>query len=116
MSGEPIIDRTALDRLRRIGGEKLLRKMVALFLESGPERLRAVTECAAAGDVSGVERAVHGMKSSAGNVGAIRLQRTAEAIEARAVAGSIDGGSVQRLTGDYDDSAAELRRVLTEET
>lgn len=115
MSGDPVIDRAALDRLRRVGGANLLRRMVELFLESGPERVRAVAESAAAGDVARVERAVHAMKSSAGNVGAIRLQRTAEAIEARAVAGSIDAGAVQRLIRDYDDSAAGLRSMLADE-
>lgn len=111
-----LIDATALERLRRVGGEKLMRRMAELFLESGPDRVRTVTEGASAGDVSRVERAVHGMKSSAGNIGAIRLQRTAEAIEARAVGGSIDDDAVQRLVRDYGEAAAELRRVLANDT
>jgi HPt (histidine-containing phosphotransfer) domain-containing protein len=114
MSDEPVIDRSAIERLGRLGGPDLVRRMLELYLENGPERARALGERAAAGDVSGVERSAHTMKSSAGNLGAVRLQRAAERLEAAAAAGSIDSAIVSELLSEFEESSRELRRVLEE--
>lgn len=115
MTGQPIVDAAAVDRLRRLGGTSLVRQMLELYLAQGAERIRALLDDAAAGDSEGVERTAHTMKSSAGNVGALRLQRTAEGLEAAAGAGVIDAVMVERLVQEYHDSAALLRAVLEEE-
>jgi HPt (histidine-containing phosphotransfer) domain-containing protein len=116
MNDEPVLDASALERLRRIGGADLARRMIELYLESAPERVRTLGEAAAAGDVMRVERGSHMMKSSAGNLGAVRLQRTAEALEAAAAAGTIDVQLVQRLVSEFAASAAALRKVLEEQS
>lgn len=112
LSDDPVLDGVALDRLRRIGGDDLLRRMVQMYLDGGPDRVRSAREGAAAGSVSAVERAAHSMKSSAGNLGAIRLQHIAEALEAAAAAGTIDVPLVERLAAEFDRSAAALRGAL----
>jgi HPt (histidine-containing phosphotransfer) domain-containing protein len=109
---EPVLDEAALGRLRRLGGPELVRRMVELYLSNGPERLRVLTESAAAGDVVQVELAAHTMKSSAGNLGAVRLQHTADALEAVAASGAIDEAMVARLVSEYEESAEALRRAL----
>lgn len=116
MNDVPVLDGTAVDRLRRIGGADLVRRMIELYLASAPERVDALTQAAAADDVPRVERAAHMMKSSAGNLGAVRLQRTAEALEVVAAEGRIDAGLVERLVSDVDASTAALRNVLEEHT
>ena len=116
LNEDPVLDGVALDRLRRIGGADLVRRMVQLYLDGGPDRVRSVREGAAAGNSSAVERAAHSMKSSAGNLGAIRLQHIAEAVEAAAAAGTIDIGLVERLAAEFDRSAAALRDALEENT
>ncbi|MGH7446632.1 MAG: Hpt domain-containing protein, partial [Longimicrobiales bacterium] len=93
-----------------------LRQMVELYLEHGAERVRSLTEAAAAGDVNRVERAAHTMKSSAANLGAVRLRHTAEAVEMNAAADMIDSELVARLVREYEESAGALRRVLEEQT
>lgn len=112
MSEDPVLDGVALDRLRRIGGADLVRRMVELYLAAGPGRVSSVRDGAAAGDTRAVERAAHAMKSSAGNLGAIRLQKMAEALEAAAAAGTIDPGLVERLGPAFDESAAALGDLL----
>lgn len=114
MSGDPVVDHAAIERLGRIGGVDLVRRMLDLYLTNGIDRLRAVSECAQAGDVTGVERAAHTMKSSAGNVGAIRLQRIAERVEATAAEGVIDRALVTKLLHEFEESTRELRLVLEE--
>jgi len=102
----PATDPAALDRLRRFGGGKLLGEMIALFLVAAPERIEAARRSAASGDVEGAERALHSLKSSAAQLGAMRMQRLSEQGEARARAGSLDG--LTQLTHDLAD---ELARV-----
>lgn len=111
----PVVDAAAVDRLRRLGGANLVRQMLELYLAQGPERMKSLVEGAAAGDTDRVERSAHTMKSSAGNVGALRLQQTAEALEAAAGAGVIDHVIVERLVREYHESAVVLRGVLGEE-
>lgn len=115
MTDPPVVDPAAVDRLRRLGGGNLVRQMLELYLAQGPERIHALVEGAEAGDADHVERSAHTMKSSAGNVGALRLQHTAEGLEAAAGAGVIDHVMVERLVREYHESAALLRGVLEDE-
>jgi len=83
-----VLDPTALESLRRFGGEKLLREMTALFLSSAPPRLATARVAAAANDAEGVRRAAHSLKSSAGQLGAMAMQQLCDQAESLAVAGS----------------------------
>ena len=91
----PATDPAALDRLRRFGGGKLLVEMIRLFLESGPQRVAAMHTGLAQGDSESVERALHSLKSSAAQLGALRLQRLAERGERLAKAGTLEAVSAQ---------------------
>jgi HPt (histidine-containing phosphotransfer) domain-containing protein len=114
MSEAPVLDPAALARLRKLGGTALVRQMIELYLANGAERIGLVRDGAAAGDAALVERAAHTMKSSAGNLGAVHLQRSAEALESLAGAGRIDATFVRRAIADYEASEVALRRVLKE--
>lgn len=82
-----VLDRAAATRLHRIGGTRLLQGMIELFLEHAPARLAAADAALAAGTLGEAERAWHSLKSSAGNLGAVRLQAAAGQAEAAAAAG-----------------------------
>ena len=71
----------ALDRLRRQGGEELLRALLASFLARTPERLAEAFEALEDGRLEDAGRAFHSLKSSAGLVGALYIQREARAAE-----------------------------------
>jgi HPt (histidine-containing phosphotransfer) domain-containing protein len=106
MSDETL-DRSALLRLERLGGAKLLRQMINLYLEHGPGRVQAIADgVAASRDAAAIERAAHTLKSSAGNLGALRLQHTAEALEAVAASGIVDEQLAQRVQAEYAESEA----------
>ena len=108
------LDPSAATRLRRLGGERLLREMLELFLQLGPERLAAAD--AASGDLEAAERACHSLKSAAGNVGATALQ--AAAAEAERAAGTRDraalAAATQNLRSTYASVEGELRKLLEE--
>lgn len=74
-------DPDAIDRLRRLGGGELVRRMGRLFVSLGEERVAAARAGVTYGDLDTIERAAHSLKSSAGNVGAVELQRAAETAE-----------------------------------
>ena len=87
----PRTDAEALVRLERFGGAKLLHEMIALFLSNAPGRLDAAATAFAAGDAIGAENALHSLKSSSAQLGALRLSRLCEQGEAIARDGRLDG-------------------------
>lgn len=69
------VDVVALQRLRRFGGDKLVREMAALFIEHAPSRLAAARDGLTRHDAPTVKAALHVLKSSAGQIGASRMHR-----------------------------------------
>jgi two-component system, sensor histidine kinase and response regulator len=102
----PAVDPEALTRLERFGGTKLLREMIALFLEVAPGRLAAAEMAVAQSDTIAVENALHSLKSSSAQLGAMKLSRLSEQAEARART-----AMVMEITELLRESRAELVRV-----
>jgi len=84
MSASGDLDPAAIERLQRLGGGKFTGEMVRLFLSYGKQKLGEARAAQKVGDLIGVEKAVHPIKSSAGNVGAVRMQRLAAETEQHA--------------------------------
>lgn len=74
------IDRQ-LENMRQLGGEEFVREMIGLFLQTMPPQFEAVCASASAGDWPALKRAIHSLKSAAGNMGAVEVQQTAARIE-----------------------------------
>jgi HPt (histidine-containing phosphotransfer) domain-containing protein len=62
-----------LDRLVRFGGDKLLNSVIDIFLKEGPVRLDVARHGAASGNATVVRHALHSLKSSAAQLGAVQL-------------------------------------------
>jgi HPt (histidine-containing phosphotransfer) domain-containing protein len=105
----PVIDAVAFERIRRIGGDRLLRQMIEAFLENGAQRVRTALDAPDAADAA---QAAHALKSSAGNLGLVRVMRLAEAMEARAANGDERGCLALRpaLAAAFDEARAALVR------
>jgi HPt (histidine-containing phosphotransfer) domain-containing protein len=106
----PVIDTRAIERLRKWGGENLPRRMVEIFLEHAPERLQQIRGGLEEGDGRRVETGTHSLKSSAGNVGAVRLQALCQAAEMLAEAGDLSG--VQDLFPELEHALEETKEEL----
>ncbi len=78
---ESVIDEAAMERLERIGGEKLRTKVVDLFFQRAPELFADMLQAVGAEDAKALEEAAHAFKSSAGNVGAKRLMGLLQRLE-----------------------------------
>jgi len=108
------LDPEALDRLKRFGGGKLLREMIALFLVAAPERLAAARAGVDAANASEMEMALHSLKSSSAQLGALRMQRLSEKGELLARSGSADLTDVVRvLVKDLEEEFVRVRAWLT---
>lgn len=111
----PSTDPGALDRLRRFGGNKLLSEMISLFTTAVPERLGAARAGLEAGDARVTELALHSLKSSSAQLGALRMQRLSEEGELIARTGSLVGvdALVTQLESEYPSVQAWLERART---
>jgi HPt (histidine-containing phosphotransfer) domain-containing protein len=64
----------ALVGLRTLGGAAFVCELIDLFLRYTPERIDVARASLAAGDVVSAVRALHSLKSSAGQLGAVSLR------------------------------------------
>jgi HPt (histidine-containing phosphotransfer) domain-containing protein len=84
--------------------------MIDLFLRQTPDQLREVRAALAVGDLGGVQRVAHSLKSSAGNFGARAVQELAFQIE-RAAAES-DASHLAERVGQLEQAYERVRGYL----
>lgn len=111
--GEEILDPAAFARLREWGGDDLLGKIVALFLENAGERLAEVEEGFSEGDLDRVERGAHSLKSSSANVGGVALQQVSARLEAAAEGRDEDevAAILPEFRARFEDTLKALRET-----
>lgn len=110
MNPPPDLDAAALERLHRLGGEAFVREMAALFQDYVGRKVAEARTAGAAGDLPALQKAAHPIKSSAGNVGATRVQELAAQIEdaARAGQSEVALASLAQLEDAFRAAAAAL--------
>lgn len=104
------LDESALSRLRELdpsGQGRLLDRVFAAFESSAGRLMPQLAEARKSGDLSGMRFVAHTLKASSASIGATRLSRLCEQIEAMARQ-SMDDGLPARL----DDMTAEMDQVL----
>lgn len=101
-------DADALVRLERFGGLKLREELTTLFLQEAPERIASGRAALAAGDVAGVRAMAHALKSSAGQMGARRMQNICERIESQD-----DPSDFANALSGLDEALSRYRNWLT---
>ena len=113
MEEEHCIDPAALERLHKMGGEKLVGQIIGIFLENAPKRLQAARSGEETGDFKAIEQAVHSLRSSAGNLGADRIQELAGIIEE--LAEKEQGESIPGLLDELEAAFVQVKARLQEE-
>lgn len=106
------LDPAALERLQKLGGDAFVGKMIGLFLDYAGGKVVAARQAQVAGNLLGVQDAVHPIKSSAGNVGACRVQALAQRIELLAKQGQ--GDALPGLIADLESAFAAVKVELTQ--
>lgn len=109
-------DPAALARVQRLGGNGLVRQLVAVFLEHAPTRVSAARAAQASGDLPALARAAHALRGSAGNVGATTLAHAARRLEEAAE--RADSAATPDLVADlaaaFEAARLHLQQVAEE--
>lgn len=116
MTPDPdLLDPDALDRLTRFGGPRLIRGMVELFVMNAPLRAAEAREALDCGDAAGLRTALHGLKSSAGQLGAVTLYQACVAGEELASRGDLTAcvAHVGRVESDLPAVCRQLLALAT---
>lgn len=112
-----VLDADAIDALRELGGEEepdFLETLIRMYLDDSPERLAEIESAADEGDVEGMERAAHSLKSSSGNLGARRLQKLCLEIEMASRDGDVEAARalVGRVRAEFEAVCSALEGEL----
>lgn len=81
---EAVLDQKTLGSLRmleKVSGKLILAKIVELFLQDTPPRLKKIKDFIRHEDGSGLESAAHSLKGSCGNIGAPSIAKLCQALE-----------------------------------
>ncbi len=97
-----------------VGDDDLLRSLVGSFLADAPTRVAEIREASQAADADGVERAAHGLKGAAVNLGANELAGLAGRLEGIGVARQLpaDEQLLNWLHHELDRVRGELQSLL----
>lgn len=107
---EPALNPAAIERLLKLGGEKFTREMIEIFGSYGEKKLAEARQARQAENLAALAAAAHPLKSSAGNVGALRVQELAAQVElsAHEQKGDLAGAQLDELERAF----AEARTFL----
>lgn len=86
-------------------------ELLEMALQTGAKHRRAIDAALATGDAPGVARAAHGIKGSAGNIGAHVVYRLAAELDQRARTGDLSDaqGRCEEIDAAYAHVADEVR-------
>jgi HPt (histidine-containing phosphotransfer) domain-containing protein len=106
MTSTPRFDAEAIARLHRFGGNALLFELIDLVSSGAPARLAIAREALSAGDAERARGAFHSLKSSAAQLGGVKMQALCE--RAEQVAGGGDAAAAAALLSELDAECAAL--------
>ena len=114
MTGTPDSTRTALDGLRALGGDGLVRQMVSIFIDHSAGRIAALVSALDAGDLQGAAGAAHTLKGSSRQLGLTEMADACLALETACKGGDV--AAAQTLAAAVHASyttAADMLRDAT---
>ncbi len=116
MNDLPLIDTAQMDRLKEWGGKELQTKMVDLFLTHARDRMDQIREGLSTSQPETAETGAHTLKSSAGNVGAQKVQQLAQEAEMLAEEGNLEGLQtlMPSLEQEFDAACGALKEFIEE--
>lgn len=99
----PILDLAVVADLRAATGDddEFIADLIATYVGEGSGHISVMTEAVAVGDVGGLVRPAHTLKSSSASIGALRLAEVCRRVEEDCREGRVDGlaGQVEIVRG-----------------
>jgi len=111
MPDAALLDNEALTRLEGFGGARLVRGMVELFVRNAPVKATEAREAFDCGDAAALRSALHALKSSAGQLGAVSVYEACIAGEELASRGDLAACAehMRRIEADLPAACRELQ-------
>jgi HPt (histidine-containing phosphotransfer) domain-containing protein len=110
--GAAVLDLAVIAELRTATGDddEFIADLIATYVSEGSEHIRAMADAVGAGDVAGLVRPAHTLKSSSASIGALRLAAVCRSIEEGGRQGRADGlaGQVEVVRGVWTATLAAL--------
>ena len=115
------VNLAALENIRalsRDGGDALVHKVVAAYVQDTPRHLAALRQSLAGSDAEGLRRIAHSLKSASANIGAARLAALCRDLEQLGRAGRVDGAAplFADMEGEFLSVRESLHTLLEKET
>jgi HPt (histidine-containing phosphotransfer) domain-containing protein len=106
-------DPAAIQRLLKLGGPKFTLEMIDLFDSYGGKKIAEARQAKQSDNLAALAEAAHPLKSSAGNVGAVRVQELAAQVEssAREQKSELAGGQLDELERAFAEAKSFLETV-----
>jgi HPt (histidine-containing phosphotransfer) domain-containing protein len=110
-NAQPSLQSEVIDSLRELGADDptFFASLLNLFLQSVPNRIHELRQAIDLGQPLKVKAEAHTLKSSAGNIGAMRMSALCRDLEMLAFTGSLTGAA--QLQAELE---AEFNRVRAE--
>jgi HPt (histidine-containing phosphotransfer) domain-containing protein len=109
----PAIDPEVFARLADITGDdaEFLAELVETYLEDGAAQVEALRTAASSGDLPGLVRPAHTLKSSSASIGALALAQLCRSLEADARSGAVADldARVDAIVDGFEEARAALR-------
>lgn len=106
----PADARPAVDQLRLIGGDELVREMMSTFVRFASAHVPRLREAAEHGDLEGGTTIAHTLKSSARQLGALQLGEVCASAELAARGG--DAAGFLQWSRDVEGAFADARHWM----
>jgi HPt (histidine-containing phosphotransfer) domain-containing protein len=112
-----VVDRTKIKELLdfdRENADSLFSKLVGLFEASAPQRIHEMRQALRKKDVEILKSEAHTLKSSAGNLGAFKVQLGSQELEDLASNEHVQGAShlIDALESQVNQAISELRQFI----
>ncbi len=109
---ETLIDPEAWEMMKSMTEPAFLVELIDTYLTDSPELIEQMRAGLAAGDIEGVRRAAHSLKSNSASFGATRLAGVARELEMIAKSGTLEGTGPKLAAIEVE--YAQLLPVLVE--
>jgi signal transduction histidine kinase/CheY-like chemotaxis protein/HPt (histidine-containing phosphotransfer) domain-containing protein len=121
LPSQSVIDGKVLENIRALqedGEEDLLKKIITIFLNDSPERLRELRKAVTSGDAPSINRIAHTLKSSCANLGAMNLSSHFKAMEDMGRKNSIENTPelLSQIETEFKEVEAALKSELEKGT
>jgi len=110
MTQQKEFNEAAIERFRELGGDEFVLKMLDLVLKNASRRIEEARDAHQAGDFDAIAQAAHALRSSVGNIEALRLMELSQKIET--LAKEKKGGELPALFAELDRRFEQLKNEM----